>query len=250
MKLNLKLNITLFFLGLFGILSLLVGKLPVVLPPEVTERYSENFIKFLLVLNPTIYLILAVVLGAILARQVNLKAPVISGILEGKVKSEVFIQQLKWGIPLGIVSGLILVLIEYITTPYLPESFIEKASEITLSPLTRFLYGGITEEVMVRWGIMSMFVFLLWKIFNRKNQTVKPVFYWMGIVCAALLFGAGHLPIAMSLAGDAINNTLIAYIVLANSIFGIIAGWLFWKHGLESAIIAHIFAHVVMLTFA
>jgi formate/nitrite transporter FocA (FNT family) len=40
---------------------------------------------------------------------------------------------------------------------------------------------------------------------------------------------------------------LLTYILLGNSIGGVIFGWLYWKKGLESAMVAHVFAHVVMV---
>jgi len=40
---------------------------------------------------------------------------------------------------------------------------------------------------------------------------------------------------------------LLLYIFIGNAIGGIIFGWLYWKKGLESAIIAHIFTHVIMV---
>jgi hypothetical protein len=55
------------------------------------------------------------------------------------------------------------------------------------------------------------------------------------------------LPIAFLIFPQA-TVVLIAFVVLANSLFGLIAGYLYWKKGLESAMIAHILAHVVMLT--
>ena len=41
---------------------------------------------------------------------------------------------------------------------------------------------------------------------------------------------------------------LTLYVIVANSVFGLIAGYLYWKRGLESAMLAHMLAHVVMLT--
>jgi len=41
---------------------------------------------------------------------------------------------------------------------------------------------------------------------------------------------------------------LILYVIGGNFIFGSIAGYLYWKKGLEAAMIAHMLAHVVMLT--
>ena len=63
---------------------------------------------------------------------------------------------------------------------------------------------------------------------------------------SARVFFAGHLPIAIALSG-ATTLALIAYVIFANSIFGVIAGYLYWKKGLESAIVAHTLTHVGFL---
>jgi len=41
---------------------------------------------------------------------------------------------------------------------------------------------------------------------------------------------------------------LTLFVIVGNSAFGLIAGYLYWKKGLESAIIAHALTHVVMFT--
>jgi len=48
----------------------------------------------------------------------------------------------------------------------------------------------------------------------------------------------------------AVNFTvaIVGYIVVANGLFGLIAGYLYWKRGLEAAIIAHMLTHVVLIT--
>ena len=40
---------------------------------------------------------------------------------------------------------------------------------------------------------------------------------------------------------------LLLYLLLGNAAGGLIFGWLYWQKGLESAMLAHIFAHVVMV---
>jgi membrane protease YdiL (CAAX protease family) len=57
----------------------------------------------------------------------------------------------------------------------------------------------------------------------------------------------GHLPIASAL-GIGLTSSIVFYVVIANSLFGLIAGYLYWKKGLEAAIIAHMLAHVVIVT--
>jgi len=39
---------------------------------------------------------------------------------------------------------------------------------------------------------------------------------------------------------------LTLFVVAGNSVFGLIAGYLYWRRGLESAIIAHMLTHVVL----
>ena len=57
----------------------------------------------------------------------------------------------------------------------------------------------------------------------------------------------GHLPIASMLAGG-LTAPLVIYVITANSIFGIVAGFLYWRRGLEAAMIAHISTHLVLIS--
>lgn len=107
----------------------------------------------------------------------------------------------------------------------------------------RVLYGGITEEVLLRWGVMTGLVWLGWRFAQRREGSPKPWVVWTAIVGSALLFGAGHLPAASALTGS-LSASVVAYVVLANSVFGLVAGWLYWKRGLEAAIVAHMGAHL------
>jgi membrane protease YdiL (CAAX protease family) len=47
-----------------------------------------------------------------------------------------------------------------------------------------------------------------------------------------------------------ITTPLVAYIILGNASFGFIAGYLYWKRGLECAIGAHMVAHLTMIVVA
>jgi hypothetical protein len=41
---------------------------------------------------------------------------------------------------------------------------------------------------------------------------------------------------------------IVTFVIVANSAFGLICGYLYWKKGLESAIIGHMVGHIVMFT--
>ena len=75
---------------------------------------------------------------------------------------------------------------------------------------------------------------------------MNPAVFWIGIVFSAVLFAVGHFPVVYQAVGTP-SPGLLTYILIGNSIGGIIFGRLYWKKGLESAVIAHIFAHVVMV---
>jgi membrane protease YdiL (CAAX protease family) len=60
------------------------------------------------------------------------------------------------------------------------------------------------------------------------------------------MFALGHFPIAYQ-AIEYPSTGLLSFILIGNTIGGIIFGWLYWKKGLESAFLAHIFAHVIIV---
>lgn len=246
MSINFKANLTLLLLGIAGIGSILLSTFPIDVPSEVLERFSYSSLRLLSLLNPLILLSFAVFVGGSLAPKISLHAPLIEGILKGKSIKPVFKEQLISGVLFGIITGIVILILSSISEPYLPASFIEKSKEVTLSPITRFLYGGITEEIMLRWGMMTLFVWFIWKLQGEKTSPPSSTIYWIGIVIAAFLFGLGHLPVVFNLASD-ISGFLIIYIIGANMIFGLVAGWLFWKKGIEAAIFAHMVNHVIFL---
>jgi membrane protease YdiL (CAAX protease family) len=95
----------------------------------------------------------------------------------------------------------------------------------------------------MRFGLMTLIVWIASKLF----RSTKPIVYWAGIIISSLLFALGHFPVAYQ-AVDNPSTGLLTYILLGNTIGGIIFGWLYWKKGLESAFLAHIFAHIIMIT--
>jgi len=67
---------------------------------------------------------------------------------------------------------------------------------------------------------------------------------WFGIIASAVLFGLGHLPVTATL--TAITPAILARAILLNGVAGVIFGWLYWKKGLGSAMIAHFSADIIL----
>lgn len=243
-KKKILLGIILIILGIIGVASMLTMDIP--LPPEaeaiLKDKFTAGQIKLLTLINPTVLLIIFVVIGTILYQKVNLKVPIIEKLIGIRKESIKTTSILKYGIVGGILSGILLSLIGLVYNPILPAEFLELGESLKPTLVARFLYGGLTEEILMRFGLMTLIVWLCSKIFKGT----KPFVFWTGIVIASIIFAFGHFPIAYQ-AVDNPTTGLLIYILIGNSIGGIIFGWLYWKKGLESAFIAHIFTHIVMI---
>ena len=215
-------------------------------PPELPPMW---LFKILSLIQPTVIVTVAVLVGVALAAKVGLHAPA----AEAAANSEDLLAKLKPqivpGAIAGVLSGVVLVLSWVIAKPFFTAEFIHRAEEFNklMPAITRFLYGGFTEEILLRWGFMTFLVWAAWRLFQKGVGVPKPAYVVAAIVVSALVFGIGHLPIASMLAGG-LSMPLVIYVVTANSIFGLVAGFLYWRRGLESAIIAHIFAHAVLIS--
>ena len=237
------LGLVLFVLGLCGVLSMLTIDIP--LSEEVLNLLLEKFtlqqIELLKLANPLMMLIMAVVLGVCFHEAARLEVPIINGLIMKTHNYQLF-SIVKYGTAGGIIAGILLTLIAVIFTSISPEELTELASTMKSTILARFLYGGFAEEILLRIGLMTFIIWVLISIFNSH----KSIIYGTGIVLAAILFSVSHLPIAFQTLGSP-SLAVLLYILIGNTIGGIVFGWLYWKKGLEAAFIAHIFAHAVMV---
>lgn len=109
------------------------------------------------------------------------------------------------------------------------------------------LYGGIVEELQLRLFLMTLVAWSLTWLMRRGrgfDGRVSPAVAWVAIGVAALLFGAGHLPAAAGIWG--LDAGVVVRTVLLNAIGGVVFGWLYWKRGLEMAVLAHFAADIVL----
>ncbi len=247
-KINWRKVAILFVLGVIGVLSA-IPMIPDLIAASGQEvPLSMGFLQVISTLQSSAILLVLVVLGAYFSPRVNLHTPLVDAWLQ-KSWSDIHITPIILSALIGgIVGGVMLMLFTHISLPHLPTAFIASVENFSPPLYTRVLYGGITEELLIRWGLMSCFVWGLSRLGRQSEGSIKPVYYVLGIVLSALLFGAGHLP-AASMLSSTLTVSLTVYIIVGNSLFGLIAGYLFWKRGLESAIIAHMLAHFVMAIF-
>ena len=252
MKAKLRVFLIVWSIGFIGILSLLlvdvsavISMLPIAEPVELPPPL---LLKTLTIFQPTVLMSLAALIGVSLANRVGLHAPA----TEAAAAGEPFLSKLKPqvlpGVLTGVVTGVVIVCVWLAAKQFLSPDLVSRAEAFNklMPAATRFLYGGITEEILLRWGLMTFLVWLPWRLFHKGDGEPKSLFVAAAIFISAIVFGVGHLPVASLLAGG-LTFPLVAYVIAANSAFGIAAGFLYWKRGLESAMIAHMAAHIVLI---
>jgi hypothetical protein len=249
-----KLFLILLAAGFSGVLSILLidlAGLVAILPAQAGTKVPQitPALKILSLIQPTFILAIAVLAGVVLAPRVGLAAPSAQAASTGGNLYSALKPQILPGVVGGVTGGLAVVFIGLAWKPFLPSPVTELISDFTKSvPLpTRLLYGGVTEELLLRWGLMTFLAWAGWRLFEKGRGAVKAKYFVLAILLSSFVFAVGHLPIAFLLFPEP-SVALITFVLVANSAFGLIAGFLYWKKGLESAVIAHILAHVVMFT--
>lgn len=189
----------------------------------------------------------AIFFGLKLAARVGFNLPILEGALKGEKQCQ-NIKNILWpSISLGL---LVTVLIILASIPFgaLSLDFLKVAMAVpTWVSLLASFYGGIGEEILLRLFFMTFFVWLTLKFKKTSEGRPTNTGVWLAIILAAVIFGLGHLPITSGLA--AITPVVVLRAIILNGIGGIIFGWLYWKKGLEAAMISHfsadIFLHVI-----
>jgi len=241
--------------GLIGVLTLPIAILPSLarvqqIQPELLQLPIPLLV-ILSLLQPAMLLAIAVAIGCLLAPRTGL----VSLLAEKMTRHTPVWPRLSSTVPqsaaLGLLLAALITLLDRLFLPFMGaefQSLVSAEGNPYLQLLLGLLYGGITEELLLRWGLMSLFVWLgclLAKRISKQSATVcqpTSVIAWSAIVLAAILFGLGHLP-ALA-ASVTLTTPIILRTVLLNALGGLVFGWLFWRKNLESAMIAHAMTHV------
>ncbi len=122
------------------------------------------------------------------------------------------------------------------TTTKSHASFAFAAKGLLASP-----YGAIVEETGLRVFVMGL---AAWLLSRACRGEAKPWVMLAAIAFAALVFGAGHLPMAAQLVPLTVG--VVARVIAYNALAGLVFGWVYWKRGLEHAMLAHFCADLVL----
>jgi hypothetical protein len=230
--------------GLIGVAGLLLQPLPSQVAASIpaTAAWPPLAVKALLALNPAVLVLVAALLGAALAHRVGLRS-----LLAGTGTDPTWLRTLAKSALLGLFIGMGVGAADALWQPHLGEAWQrlaagQPAGAAVLSGAV--LYGGLAEEVLMRWGVMSLVAWALTSLPRPwRLATAMPV----AVVTAGALFAAAHLPVLA--AQIELTPGLVARTLLINGAAGLVYGWLFWRHHLEAAMAAHAATHLGLATW-
>lgn len=150
----------------------------------------------------------------------------------------------------SLIGGMALALLDtYVFNPAVGGDLILNSDKGGLTVdawVASLLYGGVIEEIMLRLFFLSLVAWVLRKLFCKGTDTESlPAWLFAAAnLIAALLFAAGHLPATAVLFGE-LTPVLLIRCFLLNGGLALGFGWLYTKHHVGYAMLAHAGVHIV-----
>jgi len=228
-----RLSVLLWLAGMPGVLAIAwqvggrlgVGSLPFWAMPSMVG------------LQGALLLAACVFFGGWVAPRVGLGAPVLKALV-GREPLRPALQQM-WlpGIGGGVLGAAWMVTLSQLTVDGLMPG-----DPLQNLPLwAKLLYGGVTAELLVHCGGMTLLLFALWRLVQPQGGAPRRWLAWLTIVLAAAVFALGHLPTALTLI-DTLTPHMLTYVLVGNGVWALFTGYIYWRYGLEAAIVAHVLA--------
>ena len=149
--------------------------------------------------------------------------------------------------PIILVLGFLFASDYFILGRLIPEVAIDYEKGIrTAYFISALTYGGVIEEVLLRWFFMGLIALLLVLLFAGKKKK-KEIPDWIFIAAnllAALVFSAGHLPATHMFFGR-LNALILFRCFLLNGGFALFFGRWYRKYGIQYAMLGHFGIHLI-----
>lgn len=204
-----------------------------------------TFVILIIVAQSALLFAVLTFIGLKLSNILGLEIPIIERIV-AKKKIDFNVKAIiKISVLLGLLTGIAIILIDFVFLKFGLEGLFKQISVPIWQGFLASFYGGISEEIVMRLFFMTFIVWLISKTTKPKGKiTENKLVMWTAILIATTLFGIGHLPITSELM--ALTPLVVFRALLLNGIGGVVFGWLYWKKGLESAMIAHFSTDIIL----
>ena len=223
--------------GIFATVPSLIG--------ETTKVQGISVPTIVGIVSVYFYVFWASVLGIVVQRRIDIKTPLLDAIIAEKDVWKTIKDQLIPAIKYGGLGTVLFLCAYYAVQSLEPLSFkLLHSMRMKLGLLSRVLYGGVVEEILCRFGVMSGFLWIFQSIFKRLNTMT----IWLAIILSGIIFGLGHIPAFIG-TGGSLSPAMLSMIIGLNLYAALIFGGLFWHFGLTSAILGHMTFHLLWFPF-
>ena len=213
------------------VVLLLLGHLAAIPFLQATNRLVEPISDWILW---TVVSVPVIGIGLYLAGRIGLGVPFIEGQLKGGEISDWARRVFALSLIVAIVGSLPFLLVNLDLEPEAyPGSWIMVLASMR---------AGVREEIFMRLFLMTILAGLGGLVQREEDGRPSPTVMWCAVILSGFLFGYDHIDQVVptpEICGE------LMLILLLNTMFGIVFGWLYWKQGLESAILAHFMVDAV-----
>lgn len=240
-----------------GILILLaagvIAKVPTFILVEQLTQKPEVWGKIFLFIFVEQFLIFGVIpagLGLFLMSRLGLQLPILENWLLGKSHEidlwKLLRESLIFSLGLGVIGVAVQLLIEQDLNALglgVGQSLQPNALTTWWSMLLLSFSAGVVEEIVFRLGLLTILAWGVNWLWKPRGGRLKPSAYWAANILTALFFSLAHF-VNYSAVDVALTFGLIWKTIAGNSLAALVFGWLYWKRGLEAAILTHILLDV------
>lgn len=228
----------------FGLLAMIPYGLTVAGQPFSSATVALLAIQFV---GQIVLYALLIWAGLKLSAHLNLGAPALESWIRGETQV-IGLRAVGSAMLIGLLAGIgILLLDVYLFSPRLQDQLQVLGTVANPPAWQGFLasfYGGIVEEVMNRLFLLTLLAWLFSKLSHTAEGRPTTVGMWIAVLVSGLIFGIAHLPAASEM-GIQLTPLYVGRTLLLNGV-GVLFGWLYWKRGLETAMLAHIACDLVL----
>lgn len=97
--------------------------------------------------------------------------------------------------------------------------------------------AGVQEELFSRLFLVNILAWLGGLVWHEQDGRPTQAILWSAILLSALVFGWGHIDDKLTIPGAAWDD--LATLMAVSTLYGVIFGVLYWRLGIECALLAH-----------
>ena len=228
-------------LAVLGVSGAFAGLITLQLPGDmVSETGLTSYqLKMISIAQAGVLTLMAVAMGHWATPRMGLRSIIVDG--DPPVSTTILLF-----LVIGAVGGAVFWLIDAALAEPLGAFQSDKESlladlEAFATPIMRLAYGGVTEEILARYGLMSGLAIAVSIIVKHRSTALG-----LAIILSSFIFGLGHLPAIVAFFPDAPSIFLVKTVILNTAIAALFA-IVFVQHSLEASMASHIGFHLALV---